>query len=127
MPSIDFSGEIKTAQAIEELNLKNKIVGGHDISDGGLALATAEICIMNNIGIKLDGTDISWLFGENQGLYLLICKEKDHSTLIEVSNKFQQTYKKLGTFGGNLFEIGDQSLPLTKLKKLHSKGLDCFF
>ncbi|MAI97510.1 MAG: phosphoribosylformylglycinamidine synthase II [Rhodobacteraceae bacterium] len=127
VPSIDFSGEIKTAQAIEELNLKNKIVGGHDISDGGLALATAEICIMNNIGIKLDGTDISWLFGENQGLYLLICKETDHSTLIEVSNKFQQTYKKLGTFGGNLFEIGDQSLPLTKLKNLHSKGLDCFF
>ena len=127
VPDIDFSREKITAQVIKGLNEKGNLIGGHDVSDGGLALASLEICIINDIGIKLDSNDISWLFGESQGLYLLVCKEENLPVILKLCEKLQTTFQKIGTFGGDLFAIGDKALPLKELKKLHKTGLDCFF
>ena len=112
---------------IKELNETGNLIGGHDVSDGGLAIASSEICIINDIGIKLENTDISWLFGESQGLYLLVCKEENLPVILKLCEKLQTTFQKIGTFGGDLFAIGDKALPLKELKKLHKTGLDCFF
>ena len=129
VPEINFSKEIGAAKLINELNAKNKIVGGHDISDGGLILATAEICILNNLGIKIDASrsDISWLFGEDQGLYLLVCEEKNQINLQQTARKLQIPCQKLGTFGEDLIEIGNDQIPVSELNKLHETGLDHFF
>ena len=127
VPNIDFSREKITAQVIKGLNEKGNLIGGHDVSDGGLALASSEICIINDIGIKLDNTDIAWLFGESQGLYLLVCEEENLPSFVELCEKLQTTFQKIGTFGGDLFTIGDKALPLKELKRLHKTGLDCFF
>ena len=127
VPDIDFSREKITAQVIKGLNEKGNLIGGHDVSDGGLALASLEICIINDIGIKLDNNDISWLFGESQGLYLLVCKEENLPVILKLCEKLQTTFQKIGTFGGDLFAIGDKALSLKELKKLHQTGLDCFF
>ena len=127
VPEINFELEKKIAKLINELNLKNNIVGGHDISDGGLILATAEICILNNIGIKIDSNDISWLFGEDQGLYLLVCQEKNKSNIEQKAKQLRIPLQKLGIFQGNIFEVSNDQIPLNKLSMLYKKGLDQFF
>ena len=103
-PEIEFSKELAAAKLINKLNAANKIFGGHDISDGGLILAIAEICILNNLGIKIDATesDICWLFGEDQGLYLLVCEEKNQIDLEQAARRLQIPCQKLGTFGEDL-------------------------
>ncbi|MDG2354442.1 MAG: phosphoribosylformylglycinamidine synthase subunit PurL [Paracoccaceae bacterium] len=128
-PEIEFSKELDAAKLINELNAEKKIVGGHDISDGGLMLATAEICILNNLGIKIDASesDICWLFGEDQGLYLLVCEEKNQIDLEQAARRLQIPCQKLGTFGEKLIEIGNDQIPVSELKKLHETGLDHFF
>ena len=50
VPIINFQNEIKISEFIFKINSKELIVGGHDVSDGGVLLATAEICILNNVG-----------------------------------------------------------------------------
>ena len=48
----------------------NGIIGCHDISEGGLGLALAELCIFNKIGIKINipkkftQTPEKWIFGK---------------------------------------------------------------
>ena len=128
-PEINFAKEIETAKLINELNAESNIVGGNDISDGGLMLAAAEICMRNNLGIKIEasGSDIPWLFGEDQGLYLIVCAERNQINLQETSKRLRVHCQKLGVFGGDLIEIGRDQISLSELKKLHETGLDHYF
>ncbi len=127
VPEIDFVQEKKVASFISNLNANNKIAGGHDISDGGLILATAEICIFNNIGIKIEVSDISWLFGEDQGLYLLVCTEHAGFDLSQVARGLQIPCQKIGVFNGRTFAIGNEQISLTELNRFHETGLSRFF
>jgi len=46
----------------------------HDLSEGGLALAAAEMCIGGGLGLTITmsaGTPIAWLFGETNGCLLV--------------------------------------------------------
>jgi phosphoribosylformylglycinamidine synthase len=37
----------------------------HDVSDGGLAVAVAEVCIASGVGAQIDQDDTAFLFGED--------------------------------------------------------------
>ena len=77
--------ERKISEFIFEINRSELIVGGHDVSDGGILLATAEICILNNIGFVFNTDDINWLFGENQGLYLIVCEKTKVKSILKMA------------------------------------------
>jgi len=52
------------------------VLACHDLSDGGLALALAEMALAGRAGIVLNGQPAGlplhgWLFGEDQGRYLV--------------------------------------------------------
>ena len=59
------------------------LIGCHDISEGGIALALAELCIANKKGIEItlkkESRKIS--FGEDQSRYLLIINKKKNLKL----------------------------------------------
>ena len=124
VPKINFQHEKKLANFIQTINQKNLIVGGHDISDGGLLLALAEICILNGIGFILNSEDPRWLFGENQGLYLIICKKQNEMTIIEEAKVNNVPFEKLGYFNNGLFKIGKETTQIDELKKIFDNGLD---
>jgi phosphoribosylformylglycinamidine synthase len=54
------------AQAIN----KGLISSCHDVSDGGVLVAAAEMCIASGLGLKLENHDVDW-FAESNGRYLL--------------------------------------------------------
>ena len=99
-------------------------MGGHDISDGGLLLATAEICILNGIGFIFNSEDPRWLFGENQGLYLIICKKQNEMNIIKEAKVKNVPFKKLGYFNDGLFKIGKETTQIDELKNIFYDGLD---
>ena len=124
VPKINFQHEKKLANFIQTINQKKLIVGGHDISDGGLLLALAEICILNGIGFILNSEDPRWLFGENQGLYFIICKKQNEMTIIEEAKESNVPFEKLGYFNNGLFKIGKETAQIDELKIIFDNGLD---
>ena len=97
---------------IEKYN--KEIIGVHDLSDGGLLLALAEMVMINKIGISIEipkniKSINHWLFGEDQSRYIVITK---NAKLIEDLGKRNNIFiKNIGYTGGkklivkNFFEI----------------------
>jgi phosphoribosylformylglycinamidine synthase subunit PurSL len=63
-------------QCLHEAMMLGMVRAAHDISEGGLAVAAAEMCIAGRMGMKLDLAEIAWdprlvLFGETNGCLLV--------------------------------------------------------
>ena len=127
VPKINFDKEKKVAKFIQEINSDKLILGGNDVSDGGILLAAAEICILNQIGILFMHGEISWLFGENQGLYLIVCEKKNEKLIIDRAKSNEIPIQTLGQFKDELFQIGKENIKVKELKTIFDKGLDDLF
>ena len=124
VPKINFQKERKISEFIFEINRSELIVGGHDVSDGGILLATAEICILNNIGFVFNTDDINWLFGENQGLYLIVCEKTKVESILKMAQSNRISLQKLGYFNDGIFKVGKQTSKIDELKTIFYNGLD---
>ena len=81
-PEINLKNEKNNGEAVLEIIKKDLANSVHDISSGGLIVALAEMSIGSNFGLKIYKPKkltklIKYLFGEDQGRYILeIDKEK---------------------------------------------------
>jgi len=125
-PKLDLGEELKNGNFVKKLIKNTKIIiGCHDLSDGGMALALAELCIANEMGIeitipikknKLEG----WLFGEDQSRYIII--SNDGKKLIDLAKKEKVFIQKIGLVKGNSLNIKNQfDISVKKLVKYNSK------
>ncbi|VAX36468.1 Phosphoribosylformylglycinamidine synthase, PurS subunit / Phosphoribosylformylglycinamidine synthase, synthetase subunit [hydrothermal vent metagenome] len=81
MPAFDPTTGARTARAVAACIAAGLVESAHDCSDGGLAVAAAEMCIASHsperpIGIELADppeplTPAAWLFAENPGRFVL--------------------------------------------------------
>ncbi len=126
-PTVDLKNEIINGKFVLKLNNFKLIKSCHDVSDGGLILAAAEMAILANTGIKLIKNSIEFLFGEDQGRYLISVHPKDAPQLISLGKKSFITLKKVGQVEGNSFCVGESELSLQELQNLHQSGLNSFF
>jgi phosphoribosylformylglycinamidine synthase subunit PurL len=77
-PTVDLEAELNAGKIVRELLADGILTAVHDISDGGLAVAIAEMALASGLGAFVDTygrsawelTDIEFLFGEDQGRYL---------------------------------------------------------
>ncbi|MBA4225201.1 MAG: phosphoribosylformylglycinamidine synthase subunit PurL [Hyphomonas sp.] len=83
-PPVDLEAEIANAAAVRQLIASGAVHAVHDVSDGGLAAAAAEMALAGNVGITLDLGDrlarigaLAALFSESQGRYLVAAKSED--------------------------------------------------
>ena len=79
-PSVDLAIERRNGDFVREQITAGTVTACHDISDGGLLVAVAEMAMGAAIGAEIDPrsparrTDVplhAWAFGEDQGRYLL--------------------------------------------------------
>ena len=73
-PKIDLAHERKIGVYISDLIERGLVQAVHDVSDGGLLVAVAEMCLAGNIGALIDddyGYSTAFLFGETQGTYII--------------------------------------------------------
>ncbi len=78
-PPVDLEEERKNGDMVRRLIADGVLTACHDVSDGGLAVALAEMAMASDTGAPL-GADIditldipahSWAFGEDQGRYII--------------------------------------------------------
>ncbi len=82
----------------------------HDISDGGLAVALAEMCMASNIGAKCE-VDVTYphaaLFGEDQARYIVAVNEELAGLFATNSESSGVSFARIGVFGGERLKIND--------------------
>ena len=74
-PPVDLDAEKAHGQFVREQIAFGQIKAAHDISDGGLLVALAEMALSGNLGADINipesETLLAWAFGEDQARYLV--------------------------------------------------------
>ena len=72
-PALDLAAERKNGDFVRALILRGQVAACHDISDGGLLVALAEMALAGDTGIRLTGTSRAheFWFGEDQSRYII--------------------------------------------------------
>jgi phosphoribosylformylglycinamidine synthase len=74
-PPVDLMIEKRNGDLVRSLIADGLVRACHDLSDGGLAVAAAEMALASDVGVALgyqgEASDVAFLFGEDQGRYLI--------------------------------------------------------
>jgi len=71
-PPVDLAAERRNGEAVRGLVTSGTVNAVHDISDGGLLIALAEMAMASGLGAQLDvSLDAAAAFGEDQGRYVV--------------------------------------------------------
>ncbi|WP_271077949.1 phosphoribosylformylglycinamidine synthase subunit PurL [Aurantiacibacter sp. MUD61] len=110
-PPVDLTYEKAAGRIVLELIADGLVSAVHDISDGGLAVALAEMAMSGGIGAEMqeghsEYTDAQWWFGEDQGRYVITVP--DTQALNEALAKGTENdetaavgFTRIGTTGGD--------------------------
>jgi len=134
-PDVNLDEELHNGKFILKLAAKKLILSCKDISDGGLGIALAEMCIMSNVGCiinKPENINInSWLYGEDQGRYIIISDENNSSTIVNEANKSNINTSIIGKITGNNFTITvnniNTEISIEKLTNLRNNWFSNYF
>ncbi len=131
-PKLDFDEELKNGLFIKDFIRENSSIvsGCHDISEGGLIIALAELCIRNKKGIEVNIPKRikkikEWLFCEDQSRYLIIVKEDIKIKKLAKKNKIKA--EKIAEIKGDYFSIVNKfEISLKKLINYNNKWFNNF-
>ena len=127
-PRVDLEAERRAGELVRALKAAGHITAAHDLSDGGLAVAAAEMALAAGSGATLDGADTlspaAWFFGEDQGRYLVgVADDAAADAVIDAARIAGVPAARIGVMGGETIRLGDTSLPLADLAAAHATGL----
>ncbi|MBB6178895.1 phosphoribosylformylglycinamidine synthase subunit PurL [Pseudorhizobium flavum] len=111
-PSVDLDAERRNGDLVRGLIRNGQVSACHDISDGGLLLALAEMAMAATKGMNISLTDQrgpahALLFGEDQARYVLAVPA-DLANFVEASAESAGVpFRKLGTAGGDRLVVDD--------------------
>jgi len=104
----------------------------HDLSDGGLAVALAEMAMAGKIGAELtaapaDVAAHAFWFGEDQARYVVTAKAADAEAIVQRARAASVPAMRLGTTGGHAVAIvGERAVPIAALHEAHEKWLPAY-
>jgi len=112
-PPVDLELEKRNGDFVRELILDGKVSAVHDISDGGLLVALAEMALAGDVGAKIDELDHLKAFGEDQARYVVTTANAD--AILAAALTAGVTARRLGTTAGDTL-VG---IPLARLRSTH--------
>jgi phosphoribosylformylglycinamidine synthase len=119
-PSLDK----KLYNAIRSIISKGLINSIHDCSKGGLAIALAELCIINDIGASIDTKLIlnecnrldDLLFSESHSRFIMAISDKSVNDVKTILNANDIPYSIIGSFKGNKISFDDISIEVSEAR-----------
>ncbi len=125
-PHVDLEAERRAGELVRRLKAEGLITAAHDLSDGGLAVAAAEMALAADCGVTLAANEAlpaaAWFFGEDQGRYLVGCAEAAAGRITRLAAEAGVSAHRVGRTGGNEITLGASALPLEALRDAHSNG-----
>jgi phosphoribosylformylglycinamidine synthase subunit PurL len=120
-PKVDLKAERAAGEFVRSAHMAGLVTAAHDISDGGLAVAAAEMALAGKVGVAFKDGDTGWFFGEDQGRYLLATK--DAEALLAAAEKANIPALMIGQFGSDTIDLGEARIPLSSVHTAYEDGL----
>ncbi|MGC6330679.1 phosphoribosylformylglycinamidine synthase subunit PurL [Rhizorhabdus sp. FW153] len=98
-PPVDLELEKRNGDFVRDLISDGKVSAVHDLSDGGLLVAIAEMALAGNVGAKLDELDHVRAFGEDQARYVVTTANSD--ALLAAALTAGVSARRIGVTGGD--------------------------
>ena len=120
-PPLDFARERASQKAVRDAVRAGVVKTAHDCSDGGIAVALAEMCFGRDLGCKVAFTarlaPEALLFGEDASRILVAFKPADAEKLKAICAKAGAQLEEIGETGGaSLVVKGLLDVPVADLK-----------
>ena len=124
-PSMNLQEEKKNSFFIRTVIEKKLAQSVHDVSDGGIALAIAEMCMAGTLGAKistnLTGAErVKYLFGEDQARYIIEIKKDDLNSLVQMAKEQEISMNQLGSTNLEQFAIDEIKISVDEMIKLNN-------
>jgi phosphoribosylformylglycinamidine synthase subunit PurL len=138
-PPVDLAAERRNGDFVRELIHRKVATAVHDVSDGGLAVAVAEMAIAAGIGADLqaaseapsrDGANAglpeapapvphpAFWFGEDQARYVVTVRVSDAAAALELAGVNRVPMRRIGTTGGSALTLPAQRhIPVARLRE----------
>jgi phosphoribosylformylglycinamidine synthase len=125
-PPVTLADERRTGDLVRGLIHDGLVTACHDLADGGLAVAAAEMALAGDRGAELVlpiGVDpIGFLFGEDQARYLITAV--DPLPVLHRAGALGVPACVLGTTGGTMLTINRcNAISLAQLRTVHERWL----
>jgi phosphoribosylformylglycinamidine synthase II len=124
-PPVDLAAERRAGLFLLAAAEEGLVAAAHDLSDGGLAVAAAEMALAGRIGVRLEEdallSALGWFFGEDQGRYLVATR--DAATLLARAGAAGVPARLVGGVGGNRVMLGARGVPVESLRRVHERAL----
>jgi phosphoribosylformylglycinamidine synthase len=126
-PPVDLDAERRTGDYLRAAITAGVVTAAHDVADGGLAVALAEMALAGNVGAILDKKqpydNACSFFGEDQGVYLVTVHDHALLDFLKGAQAAGIEAEPIGrTIGSRLiFELadGDFVVSLQALREAH--------
>jgi phosphoribosylformylglycinamidine synthase len=130
-PPVDLAHEKRVGDFVGGLIAERRLTAVHDCSDGGLAVALAEMAMASGIGATTtqlnDVSPLAAFFGEDQGRYVVTARRDDLDRLLEGAEAAGVFMPWIGTTGGSELRLGEVvSISVAKLKEAHEDWFPAF-
>ncbi len=126
-PPVDLEAERRNGDFVRGLIQTGQVRACHDVSDGGVLVAVAEMAMASGVGIRLSAgpreiPGHAFWFGEDQGRYVLGVTES--SALIRAAEAAGVPAVRLGHSGGQDLTLPDGgSISILALRAAHERFL----
>jgi len=123
-PKVDLAMEKKNGDFVRGLIEAGRVDTVHDVSDGGVLTAIAEMAIKSGIGASVGQAEIAdaigFWFGEDQARYVIAAPFTEAENIVAQARAAYIFVAELGKTGGDALTIDDrENVKLAKLRATH--------
>jgi phosphoribosylformylglycinamidine (FGAM) synthase-like enzyme len=124
-PPVDLAEERRAGDFVRGVIRNRLVTACHDLSDGGLLVALAEMAMARGLGATVSipasaATPHGFLFGEDQARYVVTVDPSVLDAVTAAAAEAGVEAKVLGTVGGEVLDVaGLATISVAKLKQGH--------
>ena len=126
-PPVDLKVERRNGDFVRALIASGRVTAVHDVSDGGLAVAIAEMAMSSGVGATLTTPETpsraAFWFGEDQARYVVTAKPSEADKILAEAKSAGVPTLRLGQTGGDAVKVDGESAPVARLKQLNEEWL----
>ena len=131
-PPVDLEAERRNGDFVRGLIVSGQVASCHDLSDGGLLVAVAEMALASGIGAVLSRPHepqipphFAWLFGEDQARYILSVASPD--SVLQAAERAGVPAAVVGRSGGDRIALSSgHEIALSDLRTAHEGWLPSY-
>ena len=128
-PTINLDEELKHGKFILDLASLNLIDACKDLSDGGIGIALAELCIMSKVGCEIispKNLNVNeWLFGEDQARYIIITNNSED--IMNRARSINLEASIIGKIKGNSYSVNNNKISIEKITNIRNNWFHNYF